>query len=295
MNQPGPYPPGPYHDPQPQPGPYGPPPGPPPAGHVPPQMTMPQNHRPPKKKRTGLKIAAGIAGGFVALAALGSLTGGGETSGAAPATSAAGQPSAASSASADAEPANAENAKPSAVPQAKPRSYRGRGAKVIRLRAADRREPRLATFSHTGSSNFIVTALDSDGGQADLLVNEIGIYNGTVLVNVDDGASTVALRIQADGPWTLLRPVTDTRTWAGTQADGQGDDVLHLSPEASGLVTARVTHRGKSNFIVTAYTSKGTRELVVNEIGRWRGEVQIPNGTFLMTVKADGQWRMVKS
>lgn len=60
-------------------------------------------------------------------------------------------------------------------------------------------------------------------------------------------------------------------------------------------MTARLTHRGRANLIVTAYTSEGTRELVVNEIGRWRGEVQIPNGTFLMTVNADGQWRMVKT
>lgn len=54
---------------------------------------------------------------------------------------------------------------------------------------------RLAV-THSGESNFVVL---SHGSSRDLLVNEIGTYDGTVLL---DGAALV-LEIQADGDWTL--------------------------------------------------------------------------------------------
>jgi hypothetical protein len=38
------------------------------------------------------------------------------------------------------------------------------------------------TFTHSGSSNFAVWAVDGSGKQIDLLVNEIGPYSGTVLM-----------------------------------------------------------------------------------------------------------------
>ena len=39
-----------------------------------------------------------------------------------------------------------------------------------------------------------------------------------------------------------------------------------------------------------AYTADGNRELLVNEIGNYAGEVFVPEGTILLTVEADGAW-----
>lgn len=58
-------------------------------------------------------------------------------------------------------------------------------------------ESRL-TLTHTGDSNFAVIAWSST--DRDLLVNEIGAYEGTVRI---DPAAFV-IEIQADGAWTLV-------------------------------------------------------------------------------------------
>ncbi|HEY7732161.1 MAG TPA: hypothetical protein VH950_14865, partial [Gaiellaceae bacterium] len=54
------------------------------------------------------------------------------------------------------------------------------------------------------------------------------------------------------------------------------------------------THRGESNFVVylVGFGSLSGRELVVNEIGRYRGQalVDVPRGTLLLWVQADGPW-----
>jgi len=54
-----------------------------------------------------------------------------------------------------------------------------------------------ATITHKGSSNFVVKAYTSD--DSDLLVNEIGNYNGQVIL--PDG--TLVFEIIADGTWSI--------------------------------------------------------------------------------------------
>lgn len=58
------------------------------------------------------------------------------------------------------------------------------------------------TSTHNGSSNFIIWGYEDDGEIAGLIVNEIGTYNGTDVI--DPG--TAILDIQADGNWTLNAP-----------------------------------------------------------------------------------------
>lgn len=55
----------------------------------------------------------------------------------------------------------------------------------------------VATISHDGSSNFAIESHSADGDR-DLLVNEIGSYDGTVRMS-----DAVALEINADGNWTI--------------------------------------------------------------------------------------------
>lgn len=75
-----------------------------------------------------------------------------------------------------------------------PGKMSGTGDDVITLRGST---PDVATISHTGDSNFAITSYGASG--RDLLVNEIGSYNGTVIVNGD----TIILEIVADGSWSI--------------------------------------------------------------------------------------------
>ncbi|AWS45473.1 hypothetical protein DKM19_33245 [Streptosporangium sp. 'caverna'] len=174
-------------------------------------------------------------------------------------------------------------------------SYRGVGAKVIRLKAADKDAIWLASFIHSGSSNFIVSPIDPQGAEQASIINEIGNYKGTTIFNVDNGTEAGGLKIEADGTWSLrLKPLSMARAWAGPKASGRGDDVLKLDPQSSGLTTVQARHSGSSNFIVDSYAENGGEGLI-NEIGSWKGEVLLPDGTKLVTIKADGTWSFVRS
>jgi hypothetical protein len=55
-----------------------------------------------------------------------------------------------------------------------------------------------ATITHNGDSNFVVWLLSENS--YDLLINEIGTYQGTVRT---DSASILVFIIHADGDWTV--------------------------------------------------------------------------------------------
>jgi hypothetical protein len=158
-------------------------------------------------------------------------------------------------------------------------------------------QPAIAVVSHTGSSNFAIVSLADDGSENDLLVNVIGNYAGTVLFDEDDGVHSVAFEITADGAWTIvISPITSARAWDGTAPlTGAGDDVILVEPAFTGLTTAAISHDGTSNFAILSYDLSGGRELLVNEIGPYSGEIAIPNDTFLIEVNADGSWSLTPS
>jgi hypothetical protein len=54
---------------------------------------------------------------------------------------------------------------------------------------------------HDGSSNFIIWLLDADGNRKDLLVNEIGTFDGSKGVSLAPGV--YVMQIDADGNWTV--------------------------------------------------------------------------------------------
>ncbi|MBN9793593.1 hypothetical protein DMP17_34190 [Pseudonocardia sp. TMWB2A] len=57
----------------------------------------------------------------------------------------------------------------------------------------------VARLTHDGDSNFVVYAIS--GSDSDLVVNEIGAYEGTVILPADGGR--LLLVITADGNWTV--------------------------------------------------------------------------------------------
>ena len=182
---------------------------------------------------------------------------------------------------------------PSAAPVAEfsPIALSGSGAKVARFSIPDG-SAAIAKITASGSAdNFAVESLAADGSQNDLLVNTIGAYSGTVLFDQNAGVHSVAFRITASGRWTIkIEPVTSARSWDGTGTlSGKGDDVVAISPPASGLTTITATHMGTANFVITSYDSSGSN-LLVNEIGHYSGQTTLPDGSFLLSINADGAW-----
>lgn len=202
-------------------------------------------------------------------------------------------PSSAPAAKASTKPGAASTTVPPA-PKAVP--YGGRGDKVLKLSIGD--DPYALVITHRGSSNFAVEQLDAGGKTTDLLVNAIGRYAGTVAVNFEDGEQTAALKITADGAWTVkVTPLALLRKWdASRPITGKGDDVFLLTDAAfGGLDSAKVTHRGAANFAVQTYDADGGYDLAVNEIGNYEGEIQIGDDTLAVVVTADGAWSFAKT
>ena len=173
-------------------------------------------------------------------------------------------------------------------PQIKPKTYSGTGAKVVKFDPIG--DPALVAFTHAGTSNFIVTALDSSGAIQGLLVNTIGGYDGTRMLDPRNNTRIAALEIKGDGQWTAeVKPLSAARVWSGPSIEGRGDQVLKLDPPAEGLATAQVTHSGTSNFIVQTHGGNALK-LPINKIGDYSGEVQLPSGTTVVEIRADGAW-----
>jgi hypothetical protein len=167
-------------------------------------------------------------------------------------------------------------------------ALKGRGDKIAKFKIpAD--AVAIATFTHSGSSNFAVTSLDASGGRNDLLVNEIGNYKGTVLF--DEDSHSAAFKIEADGAWTAtVKPITAARQWDLSKSlSGTGDDVIRVTGPITGLASSTVKHSGSSNFAVVTYSDDG-RDLVINEIGKYSGEILMPPGLVVIAISANGKW-----
>ena len=119
------------------------------------------------------------------------------------------------------------------------------------------------------------------------MVNEIGSYSG--VRPLDFAGTPRALKFEASGRWKLsIRVLEKAPVWPA-KSSGKASTVLRPSAgTATGLVTAKITHSGRSNFVVKAYGD--FEELLINEIGKYSGEVQIPSGTVALEIECDGSW-----
>ena len=144
-------------------------------------------------------------------------------------------------------------------------------------------------FKHSGSSNFIVKSYDATGDR-ELLINDIGNYDGYILLT---GVSPFSIEIKADGSWSYT--VERLTQISNTSFSGKGDFVTGLCSITSGIY--EFTHSGTSNFIVRMYTTDG-RDLLVNEIGSYTGKqiITIPYGSYVIfEIMADGKWTIKKA
>ncbi len=153
--------------------------------------------------------------------------------------------------------------------------------------------PAVLDITHDGSSNFIVWSLDSEFESIDLLVNEIGSYDGRRPANVGwffEPDFVRHLEIDADGYWSITaRPMSKARALS-TSLNGSGDEVVRYEGSASTLTS---THDGSSNFIILGFKADGEyNELIVNEIGTYSGTDTIDSETDILDIQADGNWTL---
>jgi hypothetical protein len=157
--------------------------------------------------------------------------------------------------------------------------------------------PAVLEIRHKGESNFSIVSYNGASGYIDLLVNEIGDYSGRILVyNEMDSYQDERVRhleISADGEWEIVAiPVAYLRTFSSS-ANGSGDDVVQVKTTADRIT---LSHDGDSNFIVIARGSfryGSTWDLLVNEIGRYSGQVRLESGATVFSIQADGNWTIL--
>ncbi|WP_424359769.1 hypothetical protein [Methanocella sp. MCL-LM] len=150
-------------------------------------------------------------------------------------------------------------------------------------------------MKHNGNSNFIVHMLNDQGKTEEYLANEIGDYDGSVVIGTTK-AGYYLLDIDADGPWTvdIDQPRPTTAQQVPISMSGTGPQASEFFYLKQGLTTFKLNHNGESNFIVHLVDSKGnTEEYLVNEIGEFDGSKAIgvsKSGVYLISVDADGDW-----
>lgn len=153
----------------------------------------------------------------------------------------------------------------------------------------------IFNMAHDGTSNFSIILMNSDGQRIELLVNEIGKFNGAKAIGIVERGEYV-LDVSASGKWTVkieqLRPtVADAKLRTFT---GIGQQVSPFVKLDKGLTTFKLKHTGESNFAVLLIDKKGNREeLLVNEIGDFDGSKAVgisKSDLYLLDISADGEW-----
>lgn len=175
------------------------------------------------------------------------------------------------------------------------KSVRGTSSKVTTFKVTRATPVELTIGAHGNKGNFVVMMSGPSGRE--LLVNEIGFYAGTVLYPFAR-PGRYKLAVEADGSWSgrIDRPIPNPRAKSLLGRHSfKGDDVLNVRLAATAEPTLTASCRCKGNFAVLVRDFNGGSELLVNEIGRYAGQVLAPElsaGNYLVEVNADGPWSL---
>ncbi|MFE4541481.1 TM2 domain-containing protein [Arthrobacter sp. NPDC056727] len=183
------------------------------------------------------------------------------------------------SASSSAEPTTTEPAAGEDRPHLTAQTLTGTGdaVKTVDLKGL----PAVATFTCKACSGN--TVLETNGAEM-LLVNTVGAYTGSHLVDTSAGAPTTEFNISADSAWTLKIEDVDTVPSTLDKASGHGDTVLYWDVATD---KAAITNKGEGNFVVQGFGSE-VPELPVNKVGDYSGTVKLTPG--FVQVNSDGDW-----
>lgn len=145
----------------------------------------------------------------------------------------------------------------------------------------------VLSITYDGSGYFSVKAHNINTGDYELLVNDIGPYNGTVLI---PESGNYDVEINADGNWTATAYAIGTTN--GCTFSGHGDAVTSVfyTQNQNWKIT---NSNSESYFSVKSYYTKedGDYDLIVSEIGNYNGIVRSDNsGSMFFEIVSDGDW-----
>lgn len=148
-------------------------------------------------------------------------------------------------------------------------------------------------LSHSGSSNFIVYAVDSDGNE-ELLANHIGDYDGRVAVALP--ADNYVLQVDAEGPWQaeVTQPRFSTAEVEPLPASATGAHAEYFGPyefEGRTEVTIRVTNSAHAAVWLTTVDGQQV-DLLANDVGPYEQTTLVrQSGHGLIAIDSDSaEW-----
>jgi len=197
---------------------------------------------------------------------------------------------------------------PAPIPEPEPVGFSGTGDDVSAKFMLEEGIT-IISMTHSGESNFAVELLNDAGETAELLVNEIGAFEGSKAIGVRQDSfmgakpGTHLLNITADGSWTIKveQPRPTTAQALPLNLTGKGCSVTPFFTLEAGTVVFEMTHDGQSNFAISLLAADGkVAELLVNEIGAYQGKKAVgikagslfgaQPGVHLLNIEADGNW-----
>ncbi len=242
----------------------------------------------------GAKIGIGIVAAVLVLGVVAAVSSGGKDSPAASATPtlSASETStpAPESSTPDASPTETSTPSPTetVAPVAKPVTYRGSGNKVLKIVKPEPGAMLITTTIKGPSDNNTIYALDADLKEGDLLVNTIGSYHGTSILDGSGDTDTTRLKIDVSGSWVITLSTVSSARVVTTAIKGSKDDVLLYVADTAAILTFKSTS-GDSN--VTAYWITGDgSDLLINDIGKFTAEAPMTAGPGFIQVSSDGAW-----
>jgi hypothetical protein len=152
-------------------------------------------------------------------------------------------------------------------------------------------------ITHAGRSNVKISLLKGDGKEIDMPLNEIGKFNGTLVVHVAK-AGEYLLNVRADGKWTVTieQPRPADASAKPLTHKGKGPGVTPFVTLPKGLNVFKATHAGDGVFRVKLYDREGNLiEQVAAAIGAYDGSKAVTieeEGTYLVGVYANGDWSL---
>lgn len=176
----------------------------------------------------------------------------------------------------------------SATPPA-PKVYQGTGDDVVAIEKPSDGAAILAFECPSCSSNTIVKT----NGAESLIVNTIGAYAGSHLIDARQGSNTTKVTVTATGAWKITVSSLDAAMQVqDQQVSGKGDVVLHLMGNTT---QAALTNDGDANFVVETFPeSGGSLDLPVNTIGSYKGTVPIAGPAYVQ-ITSNGNWSVSPS
>lgn len=165
-----------------------------------------------------------------------------------------------------------------------PKTYTGTGDDVVTLDKPTNSPAILKFECPNCTDNTVVKANGADT----LLVNTIGSYSGSHIIDTAVGSNTTQITISATGAWTLSLSGLDQATPVSGQAvNGQGDSVLYVTGDTT---QAEFTNTGDENFVVKVYPADGgNTDLAINTIGSYSGTVPLSTPSYVQ-ITSNGSW-----